>query len=145
MDHILQASAVDPDCKDWRTKCDFIVQIRPDIISSISLLSNQCEVTDSNLLDDPIKRSSVSTHTMPKPYFLRAANVTERNEWIADINRAVTDHQASKKEQQLVEQNFFLRNQMRLRLMYMSTEFRVVTAVCVGLNFLTLVITKYSH
>jgi hypothetical protein len=92
----------------------------------------------------PSKDSRLSSDAQcpPKPYFFRASSVSERNQWIDHINQAIAEHRDEKRRQQHVRQSFLLRNQMWLRETYSSIEFRMATALCVGLNFVAMVRCK---
>jgi hypothetical protein len=83
--------------------------------------------------------SSGDVQCPPKPYFFRASSVSERNQWIDHINLAIAEFQEERRRQQQIQQNFYLRNQMWLRQTYNSIEFRMATALCVGLNFVAMV------
>lgn len=92
-----------------------------------------------------LHRTKASTESLeprtsqPVSYFFRASSVIERNLWVNQINQAVGEFRREKDRQQREQEHFLSRNQLWLRGIYMSIQFRMVTAIIVGLNFLSLV------
>ncbi len=61
--------------------------------------------------------------------------MSERNQWILDINATVLAFERKLAAVQKVEKSWLLRNQMWFRFVYVSFECQVLVALLVGCNF----------
>jgi hypothetical protein len=152
------AVPVDPENKNFRGKCDFIVQTRAAFPSVTSVQEPKIGKLDGPAQRDEISRGQYAEPSVSnlrgarnapfttnratessKPSFFRESSVIERNQWIDAINLAVARNEARQRQRRAIQKDFLLRNQMRLRSIYVSAEFQMAIAACVWLNFLAMV------
>jgi hypothetical protein len=159
MNDIDSCVAVDPSNKNEQVKCDFMVKVKLECTSTriptatnrmAGVSGEKCEDVPhtTDICIEPVQtpdRGTCGSISAPKSYYFRASNLVERNQWIDTINLAITRNEEKKRKRRVIESNFFLRNQMRLRSVYTSVEFQMITAFFVGLNFLTMVRSPRSR
>lgn len=71
----------------------------------------------------------------PKPYYFKASSITERDQWIEDINSALIGFHRKREAGGVLRIGSWRRFQRRLQSIYTSAPFQTATAITVGLNF----------
>lgn len=108
--------------------CDFVVktvdQLPPKGVSEICTCMNNPDT------DDEVSRMTAR----PRPYFLRASDVVERNQWMRDLRKCV--RKAKAKQQENLTMPLWRRYQRQIRTGYVSTYVQGLSSILIFGNFL---------